>query len=197
MSSLETRVRFTGSTKEDWEAPTNRRPNLIQASSIAHRVHKSNESVDDKKLWGVAATIGLTLLIVHSLAYVVVEYALFNGKSSYFGFGSFPNYFVPNEASHAAVCMTALKNSGFSLMETDKYKNWFDETSVLELSQTGTFIGPETIEEYVNFVLASQYFHVYKRMTPAIPTPVSFFCFLHKIIAVPLPFHEMQRILTF
>jgi hypothetical protein len=55
-------------------------------STLAHRVDHANSYTEDigKRLWGIAATIALTLVSVNGLAYVVIEYGMFGGKSEYF-----------------------------------------------------------------------------------------------------------------
>lgn len=61
-----------------------RRPSLSSQSSIASLIDGANTTVDAKKLWGVALTIGLILLVANLLAYVIVEHAIFGGDSEYF-----------------------------------------------------------------------------------------------------------------
>lgn len=60
-----------------------RRSLLRKNSSIADRVHVANSSVEDVGVWGVVVTIGLSLLCVHGLSYVIVEYGMFGGNSEY------------------------------------------------------------------------------------------------------------------
>ena len=56
-------------------------------SSIADRVSMANNSTDDRgieqNLWGVAATLFISLLIVNGMSYVIVEYGFFGGKTEY------------------------------------------------------------------------------------------------------------------
>ena len=84
-----------------------------QRSSIFARVEKANSAVDDKQFWGVALAIGLILGLVHSLSYVAVEYGMFDGKSPDY------NVYTPEQK-----CMSELANSGFDLLDTDKYHKW-------------------------------------------------------------------------
>jgi len=55
-------------------------------------------------------------------------------------------------AAWANACVTGLVTSGFDFLKTEKYDLWYNETSIMQLAQTGTFIGPEEMAEYVNFV---------------------------------------------
>ena len=43
----------------------------------------ANASIEDKSLWDVAAVIGISLILVHGLSYVIVEYGIFGGNSEY------------------------------------------------------------------------------------------------------------------
>mmetsp|Transcript_22652 Transcript_22652/g.34228 ORF Transcript_22652/g.34228 Transcript_22652/m.34228 type:complete len:337 (-) Transcript_22652:189-1199(-) len=54
----------------------------------------------------------------------------------------------------AAACVQGLITSGFDFLQTEKYDLWYNETSIMELAQSGTFIGPEEMTEYTNFVKA-------------------------------------------
>eukprot|EP01083_Nonionella_stella_P206969 752312_1 len=119
--------------------------------SLATLVHEANLTVDDKKMWGVAATICLILIVVNSLAYVITEYGVFGGQSE---------YSQPTIAD--GICMYELKESGFDLLDTDNYHKWMDKTSVLDLAETGTYEGPEEVKEYVDFTKAD-FFDYYKR----------------------------------
>lgn len=88
---------------------------MLQRSTIAHRVETANLSGGDsnKRLWGVAATIGCILVSVNCLAYVVTEYGMFGGRSEYF-----------TTTTAAGTCMHELKQSNFDLMDTHNYHKW-------------------------------------------------------------------------
>lgn len=73
-------------------------PSLV--SSIALRVHGANSSIESGHMWGVAATIGITLLVVHGLSYIIVEYGVFGGSSVY------PLFNTPKPPSDTELGMT-------------------------------------------------------------------------------------------
>eukprot|EP00587_Corethron_hystrix_P006625 CAMPEP_0113317836 /NCGR_PEP_ID=MMETSP0010_2-20120614/12612_1 /TAXON_ID=216773 ORGANISM="Corethron hystrix, Strain 308" /NCGR_SAMPLE_ID=MMETSP0010_2 /ASSEMBLY_ACC=CAM_ASM_000155 /LENGTH=346 /DNA_ID=CAMNT_0000174951 /DNA_START=39 /DNA_END=1076 /DNA_ORIENTATION=+ /assembly_acc=CAM_ASM_000155 len=49
-------------------------------------------------------------------------------------------------------CLGALLYSGFSILDTAKYSNWFTNNSTMELAPAGVYTGLDNIREYVNFV---------------------------------------------
>lgn len=51
-------------------------------------------------------------------------------------------------------CAAGLKFSGFATLDTHKYHLWFNEDSTMHLAQSGTFVGPEMMTEYVDFTQA-------------------------------------------
>lgn len=55
-----------------------------RSCSLAVRLAKANESLDEDYIWGVAATIVISLFAVHGLSYVIVEHGMFGGASEYF-----------------------------------------------------------------------------------------------------------------
>jgi hypothetical protein len=51
-------------------------------------------------------------------------------------------------------CLAALEISQFDLLDLDNYGRWMDESTVMQVADTGKFLGPEGIEEYVKIALA-------------------------------------------
>lgn len=146
-------------------------------SSMAGRVLQANinESVaaaNGGKLWGVWAAIFLTWAVVHSLAYVIVQYGFFRGtKQYYLGDGTSPYYFVPRSLSPAASCAAGLAKSGFSIHDPHVEK-WLSDSTVLELAETGIWTGAAEIAEYVKFPFHKEFFEYLYSTSPKEVTPV-------------------------
>ena len=99
------------------------------------------------KLWKVIGVIVISIVaVVYSSACAIVEYGLFKGGS--------PSY-TTIDANEA--CMKSLIESDFDLIEWDRYEQWFDENTMLELPEVGIYKGPLGIREYVQ-VTVSKYF---------------------------------------
>ena len=58
-------------------------------------------------------------------------------------------------------CVAAYQFSNFDIGNTDQFEDWFNDESELTLSQAGTYVGNESITEYVNFIY-STYFNTYE-----------------------------------
>jgi len=57
-------------------------------------------------------------------------------------------------------CAAAIYLSNFDLTNTGQFNKWFDDESVMILSQAGEYKGVDDITEYVNFIY-SDYFSSY------------------------------------
>jgi len=51
-------------------------------------------------------------------------------------------------------CGLGIKISGYDTLATDKYHLWYNYDSTMQLAQTGTFVGPSQMTEYVDFIRA-------------------------------------------
>jgi len=60
-------------------------------------------------------------------------------------------------------CAVGLVKSGFDFLDTERYDQWYNEDSVMQLAQSGTFKGPSQMIEYVDFTKA-KFFDYYKRV---------------------------------
>jgi len=60
-------------------------------------------------------------------------------------------------------CANGLKNTGFNFLDTDNYHKWYNDDSVMQLAQSGTFKGPEMMTEYVDFTKAT-FFESYESL---------------------------------
>jgi len=62
-------------------------------------------------------------------------------------------------------CADGFRNTSpqFNFLDTDNYRKWYNDDSVMQLAQSGTFIGPGTMIEYVNFV-QSTFFESYENV---------------------------------
>jgi hypothetical protein len=129
-------------------------------SSFSERVTTASKEVTIKQLWSMIGLISLLLLTVHSLAYVIVEFGMLQGSSEY------P---VRNPAT---ACLSALGSSELDLLETNKFDEWFDDSSIMHLAQTGSYRGAAGIQEYVDFT-RSLYFDLYDRLFKTKITPIS------------------------
>jgi len=58
-------------------------------------------------------------------------------------------------------CLAAYQFSNFDVGNTAQFEDWFNDESEFTLAQAGTYIGTESITEYVNFIY-STYFDAYK-----------------------------------
>ena len=88
------------------------RLSLSRHSSIASRATKAETSRNDVgKLWKVIGVIVISIVVVYSSAYAIVEYGLFKGGS--------PSY-TTIDANEAF--MKALIESEFDLIEWSKYE---------------------------------------------------------------------------
>jgi len=85
---------------------------------------------------------------------------------------------ISNEISHDAddawkqACLVGLRMAKFDFLETERYNEWYTEDSVMQLSQSGTFTGPEEMTEYVDFTRA-KFFDYYKRVGKPNYYPIS------------------------
>jgi len=129
-------------------------------SSIAYRVIQSGNEVSHNMLWSLFFLIFFILLLVHSLAYIIIEYGIFKGVTDY------PIKYP------ATACYSALQSSELSLLDTHKFDQWFDDSSILELAETGVFTGAAEIREYVDFIKAP-FFDYTELSIPYKYTPVS------------------------
>jgi len=57
-------------------------------------------------------------------------------------------------------CVLGVKNSGYDALDTTNYHEWYNDDSTMELAQSGTFVGPLQMSEYVDFT-KSIYFEKY------------------------------------
>jgi len=105
--------------------------------------------------------ISFILLTVYSLTYVIVEYSIFNGGTDY------------RTRNPADACFSGLQSSKLDLMDTHKFDEWFDDSSILELAETGVYKGAAEIREYAEF-FKSPFYDYHERLTPYKFTPVSF-----------------------
>lgn len=133
---------------------------LDRRSSFSERVTTAGKEVTVKQLWSMIGLISFLLLSVHSLAYVIVEFGMLQGSSEY------------PVRNPAAACLSALRSSEFDLLETKKFDEWFDDSSIMQLAQTGSYQGAAGIQEYVEF-LTSPYFDYYDRLFKTKITPIS------------------------
>jgi hypothetical protein len=62
-----------------------------------------------------------------------------------------------------ANCYLGTRVSGFQVLETDRYEEWFAPDATMTLAQTGTFEGPKQMKEYVDFTQAI-YFDLYESL---------------------------------
>ena len=113
-----------------------------------------------EKRFGLIRLILSIIVTVNSLAFVVIEYGIFKGKTDF------------SKGSPASACYAGLQSADFDVTQTEKFDQWLDDSSVLELAQTGIYRGTSDIREYVDFPL-SLFFQFSKRSTPYITTPIS------------------------
>jgi hypothetical protein len=128
-------------------------------SSLAVRVANANSSSDSKKFSVILMTIFGVLLAVHSAAFLVSEFGIAERKNTY------------DEYTPSQKCLTALRDSKFDMLDTKNYELWMDESSELNLAQTGSYIGPASIREYVEFIKAD-FFQFLKRSSDLKVTPI-------------------------
>eukprot|EP00984_Skeletonema_dohrnii_P025530 scaffold14713_cov135-Skeletonema_dohrnii-CCMP3373.AAC.1 len=118
-----------------------------RASSIAVRAFKAESSQQDfDKFWKIIAVIIASIVTVYASAYAVVEFGLFHGNTSAYDAGRSDR-----------VCLESLHDSEFDLIKWDRYEEWFDENTKLELPEVGIYTGPSGIREYVQ-ITVSKYF---------------------------------------
>ena len=132
---------------------------LDMRSSFSERVTTAGKEVTTKQIWSMIGLISFLLITVHSLAYAIVEFGMLQGSTE---------YAVRNPA---AACLSALRSSEFDMLETNRFDEWFDDSSVMKLSQTGSFQGAAGIQEYVN-ILKSVYFDFYGTLFKPEVTPI-------------------------
>lgn len=119
-------------------------------SSFAIRVSKAESSHghgDFDKFWKIIAVITASIATIYASVYAVVEFGLFRGNTSEYSY----------TGGSERVCMESLVDSEFDLIEFDRYEEWFDETTILELPEVGIYTGPSGISEYVQ-ITVSKYF---------------------------------------
>jgi len=151
----------SGSKEQSHQQPNQmaQRPQYNR-SSFSERVTTAGKEVTAKQLWSMIGLISFLLITVHSLAYAIVEFVMLQGSTE---------YAVRNPA---AACLSALRSSEFDLLETNRFDEWFDDSSVMKLSQTGSFQGAADIQEYIKF-LTGVYFDFYGTLFEHKVTPLS------------------------
>lgn len=73
--------------------------------------------------------------------------------------------FVPplNGLFWTSSCLLGIKISGYDTLDTTNYHKWYNDDSTMELAQSGTFVGPSQMTEYVDFTKAI-YFEKYEQV---------------------------------
>merc|ERR1719336_912004 len=66
-------------------------------------------------------------------------------------------------------CIKGLQMSGYDPLKTEDYAKWYNDDSVYQLAQTGTFRGVEDIKEYVEYTKAPFFDFFTKLDSQAIP----------------------------
>jgi len=49
--------------------------------------------------------------------------------------------------NNVSCCLIALQFSGFNLEDFDNYNRWMDESTIMQIADTGKCLGPEGIQE--------------------------------------------------
>jgi len=72
----------------------------------------------------------------------------------------------PTATSESSItrCLAALQISGFDLKDFDNYERWIDESTIMQVADTGIFLGPDGIREYVEIALAPEGAYVIKEV---------------------------------
>ncbi|GFH55455.1 hypothetical protein CTEN210_11931 [Chaetoceros tenuissimus] len=129
-------------------------------SSLALRLFKANHTArDSKKMWLIFSTITVILFTVHSLAFFVTEFGIADRRNKY------------NQYTASEKCMASFKDSKFDVLNTNDYDKWMDESTELNLAQTGPHVGPSAIKEYIDFWKAD-FFQLFKRSSDLKITPL-------------------------
>lgn len=68
------------------------------------------------------------------------------------------NNVAAGQTTTPQVCLIGFQGLQFELFGFDNYPNYFREDSFIQLSQAGTYIGPDAIEEYVRFATSTSPF---------------------------------------
>lgn len=135
----------------------------IMRGSMAVRTATAGLSIlSHTRILVLITTITLVILSVNFLSFIIM-YGIFRGGTDF------------SNGMATATCFDALKDSEFDLLDTSKYGDWFHESSVMTLAETGTFVGITDITEYIKFTQFKPYFSVWKTVEayPSVITPVS------------------------
>ena len=83
--------------------------------TMGARILKANATVDDTNLWSIGLAIALTLIIIHSLSYVTVEYGMYNNRNVY------------AQYTKQQMCLSELQKSKFDVYDTERYSEVMGE----------------------------------------------------------------------
>ena len=83
--------------------------------TMGARILKANATVDDTNLWSIGLAIALTLIIIHSLSYVTVEYGMYNNRNVY------------SQYTKQQMCLSELQKSKFDVYDTERYSEFMGE----------------------------------------------------------------------
>ena len=83
--------------------------------TMGARILKANATVDDTNLWSIGLAIALTLIIIHSLSYVTVEYGMYNNRNVY------------SQYTKQQMCLSELQKSKFDVYDTERYSEVMGE----------------------------------------------------------------------